>query len=130
MVLIVFVARRNEDDIKFYNNLRRTDHTIYNSDYCVNTVPEDYRDLKIIKRGQGQRDLKVFLSSFEMGKSTPITGNSISNTSAPQKGFYNTFKINRNISGSTPNNNPNKNEAGNPQHINETHLEGLKIDHD
>lgn len=40
---------------------------MYKVDISENTIPPDYRDLKIIKKGQGQKDLKEFITSFEMG---------------------------------------------------------------
>lgn len=40
---------------------------MYKVDISDNTVPADYKDLKIIRKGEGQNDLKQFLSSFEQG---------------------------------------------------------------
>lgn len=73
--------------------MRRLDNTVYKSDIADNTIPEDYRDLKIIKKGQGQKDLKQFLSAFESGTSN------LDRMSKTSSSFYNTQKINKNAAG-------------------------------
>jgi len=53
--------------LKYYRNYDRNGKSIYTTDISENTSPQHYLDLKIIKKGQGQNDLKGFLSSYMEG---------------------------------------------------------------